>query len=117
MQGKRVFYHKVIVESESGREIISVRCSLGPIIPVGPHQIHRRDLDLPVGFQEPEWVHTHDIIYRLHHWNLAAAIYVAHCKMKWKLIQLWIELCLLIKNYIYIIFNFISGILKLQQVI
>ncbi|XP_077286141.1 zona pelucida superfamily protein qsm [Arctopsyche grandis] len=52
--GKRVFYHKIIVESESGREIVSVRCSLGPIVPVGPHQIHRRDLDLPVGFQEPE---------------------------------------------------------------
>uniref|UniRef100_A0A336LI52 CSON014413 protein n=2 Tax=Culicoides sonorensis TaxID=179676 RepID=A0A336LI52_CULSO len=55
--GKKVFYHKIIIEGDQsfGKEVISVKCII-----TGPHNatlhnhgIVRRDV-LPVGFQEPE---------------------------------------------------------------
>lgn len=56
--GKRVFYHKIILEGDSsyGKEIVSVKCII-----TGPPAAHnstvsdryRRDV-LPAGFQEPE---------------------------------------------------------------
>jgi hypothetical protein len=55
--GKRVFYHKIILEGDSdyGKEIVSVKCIItGPAFnstTLGDR--HRRDV-LPAGFQEPE---------------------------------------------------------------
>lgn len=55
--GKRVFYHKIILEGDAdyGKEIVSVKCII-----TGPPAFNttfgdrfRRDV-LPVGFQEPE---------------------------------------------------------------
>lgn len=53
--GKKVFYHRIIIESdkEFGKEIISVKCiTNGPLYNV-THGIVKRDV-LPAGFQEPE---------------------------------------------------------------
>ncbi|XP_058067297.1 uncharacterized protein LOC131216747 [Anopheles bellator] len=54
--GKKVFYHRIIVEGEqeeSGKEIVSVKCiTAGPSYNV-THGIVKRDV-LPPGFQEPE---------------------------------------------------------------
>lgn len=82
MQGKKVYYHKIIIESPAnGKEIVSVKCiTSGPVfnlmmnetsqeqprfvlqeVPLQQqqqqqlqhHGIVRRDV-LPAGFQEPE---------------------------------------------------------------
>lgn len=54
--GKKVFYHRIIVEGEQeqmGKEIVSVKCiTSGPSYNV-THGIVKRDV-LPAGFQEPE---------------------------------------------------------------
>ncbi|XP_053674562.1 uncharacterized protein LOC128724866 [Anopheles nili] len=53
--GKKVFYHRIIVEGgpETGKEIVSVKCiTTGPSYNV-THGIVKRDV-LPAGFQEPE---------------------------------------------------------------
>lgn len=53
--GKKVFYHRIIVEAgpETGKEIVSVKCiTTGPSYNV-THGIVKRDV-LPAGFQEPE---------------------------------------------------------------
>ncbi|XP_001845756.2 uncharacterized protein LOC6035607 [Culex quinquefasciatus] len=53
--GKKVFYHRVIIEGdeEFGKEVISVKCiTNGPLYNV-THGIVKRDV-LPAGFQEPE---------------------------------------------------------------
>jgi len=55
--GKKVFYHKIIIEGDPnyGKEIISVKCiNAAPVYyNVTRHQLVKRDV-LPVGFQEPE---------------------------------------------------------------
>lgn len=54
--GKKVYYHKIIVEgdAEYGKEIVSVKCiTTGPIYNTTQHTVRRRDT-LPVGFQEQE---------------------------------------------------------------
>lgn len=59
--GKRVFYHKIIIEggdpSKHSKEIVSVKCIItGPmynVTSITRHGIMRRDV-LPAGFQEPE---------------------------------------------------------------
>lgn len=54
--GKRVFYHKIILEGDSsyGKEIVSVKCIItGPVYNTTLSERHRRDV-LPAGFQEPE---------------------------------------------------------------
>lgn len=55
--GKRVFYHKIILEGDSkyGKEIVSVKCIITgpPAYNSTVSDRHRRDV-LPVGFQEPE---------------------------------------------------------------
>uniref|UniRef100_A0A182PFH4 ZP domain-containing protein n=1 Tax=Anopheles epiroticus TaxID=199890 RepID=A0A182PFH4_9DIPT len=54
--GKKVFYHRIIVETgpETGKEIVSVKCiTSGPSYNVTHHGIVKRDV-LPAGFQEPE---------------------------------------------------------------
>lgn len=76
LTGKKVYYHKIIIESGSGKEIVSVKCiTSGPIYNImlnatghsggeaatkqqqqlllQHHGIVRRDV-LPAGFQEPE---------------------------------------------------------------
>lgn len=53
--GKKVFYHRIIIEGdqEFGKEVISVKCiTNGPLYNV-THGIVKRDV-LPAGFQEPE---------------------------------------------------------------
>lgn len=53
--GKKVFYHRIIIESdqEFGKEVINVKCiTNGPLYNV-THGIVKRDV-LPAGFQEPE---------------------------------------------------------------
>lgn len=53
--GKKVFYHRIIIEGEqvSGKEVISVKCiTNGPLYNV-THGIVKRDV-LPPNFQEPE---------------------------------------------------------------
>lgn len=76
-QGKKVYYHKIIIESASSKEIVSVKCitTSGPVynvmmngtnagreqtrvvlqeqLPAQHHGLVRRDV-LPAGFQEPE---------------------------------------------------------------
>ncbi|XP_055534573.1 uncharacterized protein LOC129724019 [Wyeomyia smithii] len=55
LTGKKVFYHRIIIEGDqqSGKEIISVKCiTNGPVYNV-THGIVKRDV-LPAGFQEPE---------------------------------------------------------------
>lgn len=76
-QGKKVYYHKIIIESASSKEIVSVKCitTSGPVYNVmmngtnaareqtqeqpqqtqqpQHHGLVRRDV-LPAGFQEPE---------------------------------------------------------------
>ncbi|XP_063701555.1 uncharacterized protein LOC134831688 isoform X2 [Culicoides brevitarsis] len=55
--GKKVYYHKIIIEGDPsyGKEIISVKCIItGPYnVTTKHHGIVRRDV-LPIGFQEPE---------------------------------------------------------------
>ncbi|GAB0090309.1 uncharacterized protein DMENIID0001_050280 [Sergentomyia squamirostris] len=53
--GKKVFYHRIIIEGKGGKEIVSVKCiTTGPVYNVTQgHGIVRRDT-LPAGFQEPE---------------------------------------------------------------
>lgn len=57
--GRRVFYHKIILEGDSdfGKEIVSVKCIItGPPVHTTNSTLmdrHRRDV-LPAGFQEPE---------------------------------------------------------------
>lgn len=59
LTGKRVFYHKIILEGDSsyGKEIISVKCIITGPVPVAFNSTmgerYRRDV-LPAGFQEPE---------------------------------------------------------------
>ncbi|XP_062543919.1 uncharacterized protein LOC134211240 [Armigeres subalbatus] len=53
--GKKVFYHRIIIEAdqEFGKEVINVKCiTNGPLYNV-THGIVKRDV-LPAGFQEPE---------------------------------------------------------------
>lgn len=81
-QGKKVYYHKIIIQSTNGKEIVSVKCiTSGPVFnlmmnetaqeqprfvfqqpeqfhqqqqqPLQHHGVVRRDV-LPAGFQEPE---------------------------------------------------------------
>lgn len=58
-QGKKVFYHKVIIESPMNKEFVSVKCITS--LPVfsnhtkNAHSLTRRDV-LPVGFEEPMYV-------------------------------------------------------------
>ncbi|XP_053685396.1 uncharacterized protein LOC128734986 [Sabethes cyaneus] len=55
LTGKKVFYHRIIIEGDpqNGKEIISVKCiTNGPLYNV-THGIVKRDV-LPAGFQEPE---------------------------------------------------------------
>ncbi|XP_059612891.1 uncharacterized protein LOC132259331 [Phlebotomus argentipes] len=54
--GKKVFYHKIIIEGKGSKEVVSVKCiTTGPVYNVTArgHGIVRRDT-LPAGFQEPE---------------------------------------------------------------
>lgn len=71
LQGKKVYYHKIIIQSSNGKEIVSVKCiTSGPVFNLmmnetaqeqprfvlqeqQHHGIVRRDV-LPAGFQEPE---------------------------------------------------------------
>ncbi|XP_061402775.1 uncharacterized protein LOC133338589 [Musca vetustissima] len=76
LTGKKVYYHKIIIQSSNGKEIVSVKCiTSGPVfnlmmnetaqeqprfvlqdqqqLPQQHHGIVRRDV-LPAGFQEPE---------------------------------------------------------------
>ena len=51
LQGKKVFYHRIIIEGDAkfGKEIVSAKCiTSGPV-----HGISKRDI-LPAGFTEPE---------------------------------------------------------------
>lgn len=55
LKGKKVYYHKIIVEGDGdyGKEIVSVKCILaGPSYNTTNHR-HVRDV-LPAGFSEPE---------------------------------------------------------------
>ncbi|XP_058457471.1 uncharacterized protein LOC131434605 isoform X2 [Malaya genurostris] len=55
LTGKKVFYHRIIIEGdqEFGKEIVNVKCTTnGPLYNV-THGIVKRDV-LPAGFQEPE---------------------------------------------------------------
>lgn len=55
-QGKKVYYHKIIVEGagDYGKEIVSVKCILaGPSSYNITNHRHARDV-LPAGFTEPE---------------------------------------------------------------
>lgn len=53
-QGKKVFYHKVIIETPTNKEFVSVKCltSVPYNLTKTPHNLTRRDV-LPVGFEEP----------------------------------------------------------------
>lgn len=61
LTGKKVYYHKIIIEDAKSKEIVSVKCiTTGPVYNVmmnetnqQHHGIVRRDV-LPAGFQEPE---------------------------------------------------------------
>ncbi|KAM8712682.1 hypothetical protein ACLKA7_013074 [Drosophila subpalustris] len=68
LTGKKVYYHKIIIESASSKEIVSVKCitTSGPVYNVmmngtnqeqtpesQHHGLVRRDV-LPAGFQEPD---------------------------------------------------------------
>lgn len=61
LTGKKVYYHKIIIEDAKSKEIVSVKCiTSGPVYNVmmnetnqQHHGIVRRDV-LPAGFQEPE---------------------------------------------------------------
>ncbi|XP_058983816.1 uncharacterized protein LOC101892098 isoform X2 [Musca domestica] len=71
LTGKKVYYHKIIIQSSNGKEIVSVKCiTSGPVFNLmmnetaqeqprfvlqeqQHHGIVRRDV-LPAGFQEPE---------------------------------------------------------------
>ncbi|XP_013119004.1 uncharacterized protein LOC106096033 [Stomoxys calcitrans] len=77
LTGKKVYYHKIIIQSTNGKEIVSVKCiTSGPVFnlmmnetaheqphfifqqepqeqPLQHHGVVRRDV-LPAGFQEPE---------------------------------------------------------------
>lgn len=56
-QGKKVFYHKVIIETPTNKEFVSVKCftSVPYNLTKTPHNITRRDV-LPFGFEEPMYV-------------------------------------------------------------
>ncbi|CAD7076855.1 unnamed protein product [Hermetia illucens] len=56
LTGKKVYYHKIIIEEEEGKEIVSVKCiTTGPVYNVlnRTHTVSKRDV-LPAGFQEAE---------------------------------------------------------------
>ncbi|XP_036330244.1 uncharacterized protein LOC118742349 isoform X1 [Rhagoletis pomonella] len=62
LTGKKVYYHKIIIESPEGKEIVSVKCIttepfynalMMNVTKREHHGIVRRDV-LPAGFQEPE---------------------------------------------------------------
>ncbi|XP_067629629.1 uncharacterized protein qsm isoform X2 [Eurosta solidaginis] len=62
LTGKKVYYHKIIIESSSAKEVVSVKCiTTGPfyhplmlnVTKREHHGVVRRDV-LPAGFQEPE---------------------------------------------------------------
>lgn len=60
--GKKTFYHKLIVETESSKELVSFKC-ITNVVP--EHDVVKRDV-LPEGFQEeaPEYVlHSNKIKY------------------------------------------------------
>ncbi|XP_055309994.1 uncharacterized protein LOC129573502 isoform X2 [Sitodiplosis mosellana] len=54
LNGKKVFYHKVIIETPTSKEFVSFKCitSVPYNLTKTPHNITRRDV-LPVGFEEP----------------------------------------------------------------
>lgn len=61
-QGKKVYYHKILIESSESKEVVSVKCiTTEPFYNVlmmnatkrEHHAVVRRDV-LPAGFQEPE---------------------------------------------------------------
>uniref|UniRef100_A0A0A1XIK0 Linoleate 9S-lipoxygenase n=3 Tax=Zeugodacus cucurbitae TaxID=28588 RepID=A0A0A1XIK0_ZEUCU len=60
LTGKKVYYHKILIESDVGKEVVSVKCiTTEPFYNVlmlnatKHHGVVRRDV-LPAGFQEPE---------------------------------------------------------------
>lgn len=60
LTGKKVYYHKILIESAEGKEVVSVKCiTTEPFYNVlmlnatKHHGVVRRDV-LPAGFQEPE---------------------------------------------------------------
>lgn len=57
-QGKKVFYHKVIIETPNNKELVSVKCLTAASynFTKAPHSLVRRDVDLPLGFEEPMYV-------------------------------------------------------------
>lgn len=54
LQGKKVFYHKIVVVSAKAEEKISVKCikTSSNYQPDNHHSLTRRDV-LPAGFEEP----------------------------------------------------------------
>lgn len=54
-QGKKIFYHKVVIESSNSKEVVSVKCiTTRPYYngTMDAHKLYRRDV-LPAGFEEP----------------------------------------------------------------
>lgn len=55
-QGKKVFHHKIIIETMDTKEFVNVKCitTVGPAYNVTrhSHSIAKRDV-LPIGFEEP----------------------------------------------------------------
>lgn len=55
-QGKKVYYHKIIVETNDNKEFVSVKCVTMALptynVTRHSHNIARRDV-LPPGFEEP----------------------------------------------------------------
>lgn len=54
LQGKTVFYHEIIIQTENNKEFVSVKCITA--VPFNStensHVLRRRDV-LPAGFEEP----------------------------------------------------------------
>lgn len=50
-----MFYHKVVIETPSGKENVSVKClTKAPLNTTrSAHSVTRREVDLPLGFEEP----------------------------------------------------------------
>lgn len=53
-----MFYHKVIIETPNGKENVSVKClTKAPLNNTrASHSLTRREVDLPLGFEEPMYV-------------------------------------------------------------
>lgn len=65
-QGKKVYYHKIIVETNENKEFVSVKCVTMALptynVTRHSHSIARRDV-LPPGFEEPMYVAlTHTVV-------------------------------------------------------